>query len=357
MKAQAEQAHPLVAELAAARRFLLHALEALPEERWSEQPSAAYSPVGWHAGHVAAMQARWLLPGEPESGQYGGFFDPLQTGKAARAALPGATALRAYLKDVHDKVCHGLEAGRLPAILGLPETFLVQHVAQHELQHAEHIQVVAALCRNDLHRQPKPLRVRSAARLEQPGGKVQIGNDDAAQAYDNEQPRHSRELEPHWLDRAPVTAAQFAGFIEAGGYRERKHWTEEGWDFVQRQRLAAPLGFAEQEALAPVTCLSWYEADAYARFRGARLPTEFELEAAGVEPAGVWEWTSSWFLPYPGFRPYPYEGYSVPWFGTHRVLRGASWATSPSLQRSTLRNWYEPAFRELPSGFRCAGSP
>ncbi|HZR08704.1 MAG TPA: SUMF1/EgtB/PvdO family nonheme iron enzyme, partial [Myxococcales bacterium] len=71
---------------------------------------------------------------------------------------------------------------------------------------------------------------------------------------------------------------------------------------------------------------------------------------------GVWEWTSSWCSPYPGFRAYPYERYSVPWFGTHRVLRGGSWATSPELLRSSLRNWYDPAFREIPAGFRCAGA-
>jgi formylglycine-generating enzyme required for sulfatase activity len=71
---------------------------------------------------------------------------------------------------------------------------------------------------------------------------------------------------------------------------------------------------------------------------------------------GVWEWTSSWFEPYPGFRPYPYAGYSTPWFnGTHRVLRGASWATAQRLCRPTFRNWYEPGFREIPAGFRCAG--
>ncbi len=77
---------------------------------------------------------------------------------------------------------------------------------------------------------------------------------------------------------------------------------------------------------------------------------------AAPEPMGVWEWTSSWFEPYPRFRPYPYDGYSTPWFGqTHRVLRGASWATAARLRRRTMRNWYEPGFREIPTGFRCAG--
>ena len=168
---------------------------------------------------------------------------------------------------------------------------------------------------------------------------MQVGSADAARAYDNERPRHEIELRPYWLDPSPVTAGQFVQFVRAIG-------NDPG---------IKPLGLEEQDPDAPVTCLSWFDCSAYARWRGARLPTEHELEAAALPPSGVWEWTDSWFMPYPGFRPYPYEAYSTPWFGTHRVLRGGSWATSPDLVRPSLRNWYEPSFREIPSGFRCAG--
>ena len=202
---------------------------------------------------------------------------------------------------------------------------------------------------------PPALRVRSADRIELGGGRFLVGSAVPERAYDNERPQHEVELRPYWLDRAPVTAGEFDRFVSAGGYRERRNWTKGGWAWRGRNDVRAPLGFEGQEPDAPVTCISWYEADAYARWRGGRLPTEFELEAARVAAAGVWEWTSSWFLPYPGFRPYPYEGYSTPWFGTHRVLRGGSWATSPDLMRPSLRNWYDPGFREAPTGFRCAG--
>ena len=353
MRARAAARDPLIAELESARRFLRQAVDPVAEALWARQPSAAYSPIGWHLGHVASVQARWLLPGEPQ--EHGQLFDPAAIAKSARGKLPRPSELRCLLDDVLERVCAGLRAGRVPGVLGLPESFLVQHVAQHELQHAEHVQVIAALFEKRLHRMPPPLHVRSAGRLEFAGGRVAVGSPDAARAYDNERPLHEIELAPWWMDRAPVSAGEYGEFIAAGGYRDAAHWDPQGWEWRIRHKLRAPLGFREQRPDAPVTCLSWYEADAYARWREARLPTEHELEMARIDAAGVWEWTSSWLLPYPGFRSYPYEGYSVPWFGTHRVLRGGSWATAPELLRPTLRNWYEPGIRELPNGFRCAG--
>jgi iron(II)-dependent oxidoreductase len=349
LNAQPAPRDPLVSALRASRRYLVANLP--PEELWAEHPSEASRPIGWHIGHIAAMQARWLLPGEPQ--QFEQLFDPLRTAKPVRAALPKPKELRAYLDEMHARATDGLRKGRVPGILGLPETFLVLHVAQHELQHTEHVRVAHALLEKRLHKAPKPLPVRSAGRIEFPGGSVTVGCGDASIAYDNERPRHEVRLEPYWLDRTPVTVREFREFVEQGGYAKRKFWSEAGWE--ARGSFKAPMGFDEQEPDAPVTCVSWFEADAYARFRGARLPTEHELEAARLPNAHVWEWTSSWFSPYPGFRPYPYDAYSTPWFHTHRVLRGASWATSPDLARPSLRNWYDPGSREIPSGFRCAG--
>ena len=349
MRARVAESDPLTAELLSARSLLLAVLPI--ETLWARQPGEAYSPIGWHLGHVAAMQERWLLPGETP--RYATRFDPLATAKPGRAQLPRPAELRGYLDEVLGRVCDGLRAGRIPGILGLPESFLVQHVAQHELQHAEHVQVITALLEGRLHRMPARVAVRAAGRIEHPGGRVQVGSDDASRAYDNERPAHAVELQPFWLDRAPVTAGEFARFIAARGYEDRRCWTDPGWEW--RQKTSAPLGFHEQAPQSPVTCVSWFEADAYARWRGARLPTEHELEAARVPYSGVWEWTSSWFAPYPGFRAYPYDSYSKPWFHTHRVLRGGSWATAPELLRPSLRNWYDAGFREIPSGFRCAG--
>src|SRR5205085_8095898 len=270
VRARATAQDPLIAELESARRFLQQAVDPVREELWARQPSPAYSPIGWHLGHVASVQARWLLPGEPQ--EYGQLFDPAAVAKPARGKLPRPSELRCLLDDVLERVCAGLRAGRVPGILGLPESFLVQNVAQHELQHGEHVQVIAALCEKRLHRMPPPVNVRPAGRLEFAGGPVMVGCADAARGYDNERAPHEIELQPYWLDRAPVTVAQFRDFVDAGGYDQPKWWTDEGWQWRQAERARAPLGWREQRAEAPVTCVSWYEADAYARFRGARLP-------------------------------------------------------------------------------------
>ncbi len=389
----------LLSELTRAREFLLRAAGELPAARWAEPPSPSYSPVGWHLGHCAAVQARWLL-GENPVETNGGFFDPLLTPKDERSALPRKEQLMALLAQTGERSARALRSGSIPRVQGLPATFLVHHLAQHELQHGEHVRVISAMLEGRLHR---PGRAQLASlgtptRFEHPGGLVQLGSDDAAEVYDNERARHQVRLAPFWLDPQLVTVAQFEEFVTAGGYRDQRLWTPEGFAYLQKEKIAAPLGWSagvhpdgKEAAQHPVTCVSWYEADAFAHFRSARLPREEEWEAAcsascfplgevpptaatanvegarlGTTPVGafghgdlcgnVWEWTSSWFEPYPGFRAYPYEAYSTPWFrATHRVLRGGSWATSGRLCRSSFRNWYEPGFREIPAGFRCAG--
>jgi iron(II)-dependent oxidoreductase len=405
----------LAEQLLGARDLLVRAAEALPRERWSERPCAAYSPVGWHLGHVAATLSRFALPERERPGlDLQRLFDPFQTPKGAREELPPPAALLAELERAHERALAGLRHGPpLPAPLGLPQSFLWQHLAQHALQHAEHAAVIGALLEERLCRagQGAQGRVqRGSARVELPGAAALVGSQDDAEAYDNERVPHRIVLRPFWIDAAPATVAAFTAFVAEGGYEEPRLWTEEGWAWRTRASVEAPLGwlrcggharFAHPDGAAasalPACGISWFEADAFARWRGARLPTEHEWEHAagparyphgdappdaslanvdqargGLSPAGahapsarglhdlagnVWEWTSSWFEPYPGFAAYPYDGYSVPWFGgTHRVLRGGSWATAGRLCRRSFRNWYQPGFRELPAGVRCAGS-
>jgi iron(II)-dependent oxidoreductase len=203
--------------------------------------------------------------------------------------------------------------------------------------------------------------------VEIPGGEAVIGaNPEGPQAgsrfsYDNERPRHTVELAPFRIARTPVTNATWLTFSEGGGYQRREWWSDEGWAWKQCYDITHPVGWTDgQRPEAPVLHVSWFEADAFARSQGARLPTEAEWERAAtstqdpLEGVGlVWEWTATEFAGYPGFRAHPYREYSEVFFRKgYRVLRGGSWATAPEVKTPTFRNWDLPQRRQIFSGLR-----
>ena len=248
-----------------------------------------------------------------------------------------------------------------------------------------------------------------------------MGTDDRLRAYDNERPAREVEVATFRIDVTPVTNGDYLAFMHDGGYQRRPLWTEEGWRWRQETVAEAPVHwrpdgggwramvFGRPTAIdpdCPVVHVSWYEADAYARWAGKRLPTEAEWEKAAAWDAGrhlsrrfpwgdrppdgdranldqrrlspvpvgsfphgrspygclqmlgdVWEWTDSWFDGYPGFQSHPYREYSEIFFGRqYRVLRGGSFATSALVARNTFRNWDFPERRQIFAGFRCAES-
>ena len=266
---------------------------------------------------------------------------------------------------------------------------------------------------------PQPPVVSPSGDAELPGGTFMLGAGPGdGFVFDNEKWAHEVRIEPFRIARAAVTNAEFAAFVDAKGYTRREWWSEEGWAWRSREGLLAPKYWARDgggwtqrrfdrvvalRADEPVVHVSWHEADAYCRYAGRRLPTEAEWEYAaswdadapkkkypwgdakpdrklanldfsGVEgvnahPAGdssagcrqmignVWEWTASTFAPYPGFVVDPYREYSEPWFGTHKVLRGGSFATTRRLIRNTWRNFYTPDRNDVFAGFRtCAAA-
>jgi iron(II)-dependent oxidoreductase len=218
------------------------------------------------------------------------------------------------------------------------------------------------------------------------GGEVEIGAGAEGFAYDNERPRHAREVDAFEIDRTPVANGAYAEFVADTGAEPPMYWErdgEGGWVDTRMGRRE-PV-----DPRLPVIHVSWDQADAFARWAGKRLPTEFEWEAAaagadadranldqlafGCAPAGaygdgcadcgavqmigdVWEWTSSEFRGYPGFEPFPYPEYSEVFFGDeYKVLRGGAWATRRNVLRPTFRNWDYPQRNQIFAGFRCAG--
>jgi formylglycine-generating enzyme required for sulfatase activity len=208
--------------------------------------------------------------------------------------------------------------------------------------------------------------------VEHDGGLVDIGHDGRGFAFDNEFPRHTTYLQPFACADQPVTCGEWLAFVEDDGYQRPELWLSDGWTTVQNDSWDAPLywscdpdGQWQVFTLAgakplvhdePVCHVSYYEADAYARWRGARLPTEAEWEAHAFAPRGVWEWTASAYLPYPGFAPAPgaVGEYNGKFMVNQQVLRGGSCATPAGHTRPTYRNFFPPAARWPFTGVRLA---
>ena len=409
--------------MAACRQSTLRLLETLTDKEFCQQAHPDFSPVGWHLGHIAFTESLWLIEHLREMPcpypHYRQLFAADGLPKAERENLPSLSDVLLFLQDIRDRTFDYLETAPL-----FDQLRLWRWLVQHESQHAETAtfllalyrwqQTVAPIASNDLNGAGLQRLLKSYSKDPSkenmvliPGGDFELGHD-GLDALDNERPTHRVQIADYWLDQTPVTVAEYATFMVAGGYRNSQWWHPKGWAWVQKHNISQPLYWCNDAARGhtPVCGVSWYEADAYACFVNKRLPTEAEWERAarwqpeqqqmqfypwgeaaltvsrgnfggeqgGVTPVGaypagrsatgcddllgnVWEWTDTWFEGYPEFVPYPYQGYSQTYFDkAHRVLRGGSWATRPWALRSTFRNWYHPWVRQLFAGFRCARS-
>ncbi|MDQ3879401.1 MAG: ergothioneine biosynthesis protein EgtB [Actinomycetota bacterium] len=420
----------VAAELEAVRARTLTLVDPVPEEEQVRQQSPLMSPLIWDLAHVGNYEELWLLrviagfPGT--SNEYDDMYNPFVHPRFSRVNLPllGPQESRSYISEVRGRVIDVLDSVELdPSNPLTANAFVYGMVVQHEHQHDETMLATRQLMLDRAIPLETPPAPRSSAvpsgevRVE--GGAFTMGTDIEPWAYDNERPAHEVVVEPFFIDKAPVTNAQYIDFISAGGYEDRRFWTDEGWQHRVEERLEHPL-FWQQEgdgswstlrfgrrtelrSNEPVQHVCWFEADAYARWAGKRLPTEAEWEKAaawepggtkrrypwgndlpdesnsnlgqrhdgpaevGAYPAGVspwgchqmigdvWEWTSSDFVGYPGFETFPYKEYSEVFFGgDYKVLRGGAWATHPQAVRSTFRNWDYPIRRQIFAGFRCA---
>jgi len=363
-KSQSKEA--IADRLAEARKRTYELIEPLDDAQLNRVYSPILSPLAWDLGHIANFEELWLVQTigkrEPLHGELGRFYDAIENPRKSRGELPilRDAELRSYLADVRERTLDVLDQVEIDAGVEDPllrEGFVYEMLLAHEQQHNE--TMLQLLQMVDGYEPLRPVGTEpvtpSPGTIALDGGEYEIGAPATGFAYDNERPRHSVELAPFEIDRTPVTNAAYIAYMEATGAEPPLYWdgdAEAGWVSVAMGR-SKPVDPAQ-----PVTHVSWQEADAFSRWAGKRLPSEQEWEAASSQlhaVGQVWEWTSSDFLAYPGFEPFPYREYSAVFFGDeYKVLRGGSWATDRAVMRPSFRNWDLSQRRQIFSGFRCA---
>jgi iron(II)-dependent oxidoreductase len=338
--------------------------------------SPIMSPLVWDLAHIAAYEDLWLAQ------RHGGLelsrpdlaemYDAFETPRSVRGKIEllDPEQARTYLEDVRARSAQAL------AERGVGDGTIYELVLRHELQHSETMRQTMALAGLLPAGEPPLERLAMNEALASdvgrvgdtsadnwvhvPAGPFDMGARPDGFAYDNERPRHTVELPAFEIARRPVSNASWMSFSEGGGYERHEWWSDEGWAWKCLEDITQHPGVASGHPDAPACHVSWFEAEAYAKASGARLPSEAEWEKAATRGllsgvGYVWEWASSRFDGYPGFVAHPYREYSEVFFGgDYRVLRGGSWATSPRVGTVTFRNWDHPIRRQIFAGVRLA---
>ncbi len=345
----------LAEDLVASRESLARVSSVMRDARLLGPKLAIVNPPLWEIGHVAWFQEHWCLRdgGKKDSILPGAdkLYDSAKVAHDARwdLPLPALADTQRYLANVLEATLERL--AREPESEAL--RYFVRLATFHEDMHAEALRYTCqTLGYEDAAGGDAPA-FAPAQDLAFAGGPFILGAvpGSAGFVFDNEKWAHPVDLAPFHIASAPVTNAEYLRFVAAGGKAPR-YWraAEGGW---RERRFDAWIPLRGED---PVRHVDWNEAQAYCRWAGRRLPGEAEFELACSDArfqwGALWEWTSSTFAPYPGFMADPYKEYSQPWFGTHKVLRGASFATPRRLARPTFRNFYTAERGDVFCGFR-----
>jgi ergothioneine biosynthesis protein EgtB len=405
---------PLAQRYQAVRARSLELVENLETEDYVVQSMPDVSPAKWHLAHVTWFFERFVLARhaeryEPFNPQYDYLFNSYyqtvgqmharpQRGLLSRPTVADVKSYRAHVDAAMRRLIEG-QAGNTEF------EFLVTLGLKHEQQHQELMltDIKHVFSVNPLGPALVPARHRDSTDpgelswIGVPGGMYSVGAKGDEFCFDNETPRHEALIRDLELASRPVTNAEFRNFIDAGGYRDAALWLSDGWGWVQQEGIDRPLywdeplereftlsGWQPVDPHAPVCHVSLYEADAYARWAEARLPTEFEWETAAARVTidgnfadsgvlrplpsrengdklhqvfgDVWEWTASSYAPYPGFQPL--DGslgeYNGKFMANQMVCRGGSCATAADHVRLSYRNFFYPHQRWQFLGFRLA---
>ncbi len=380
--------------------------QALEAENFAVPELPILNPPLWELGHVGWFQEWWigrnmqrsrgvlceptharLASIEPQADSW---WDSANVPHSQRWVLdlPGVANCRAYLLDTLESTLELLDkAGD-----GDDDLYFYRLCLFHEDMHAEALTYTAQTLGLPLDKSllqaftPPTMTLRDPVLV--PGTAWSLGwgatPDAGGFVFDNERAQHQINVPEFEIDAQPVSWAQFVEFVDDGGYDRPELWHTQGWEWLQKTakeegrrgpRYVEQIGVASGAVMQtrfgktmrmlgnqPAMHMSWWEADAWCRWAGRRLPAEVEWEVAAHTAArrgfvwgDVWEWTGSTFHPYPGFTPHPYADYSQPWFGTHKVLRGASMATRARMRHPKYRNFYLPERDDIFCGFRsCA---
>jgi len=413
----------VVRDLERARARTLE-LTDLDEPTLVAQHDPLMSPLVWDLAHFGQQEELWLLRGgDPDrpgmlAPDVDSLYDAFKHRRADRPTLPllPPVEARAYDHEVRGRVLDLLE--RTPADGLFPAGMVVQHEEMHDETMLATLQLRQGPPVLTVRQPLPPGRPVEGDRVFVDGGPFVLGVDAATVPFslDNERPAHTVDVAPFWIGRVPVSNRQWREFIADGGYTRRDLWSGRGWEHrtgagLERPKFWTADGtrrrFGIEEDVPPgepVQHICFFEAEAFAKWAGARLPTETEWEKAcawdpatrarrawpwgdqaptaeraniggaalrpaplGAYPAGasaygaeqmigdVWEWTSSDFVAWPGFVPMIYRQYSEPFFGgDYKVLRGGSWAVAPAAIRPSFRNWDHPIRRQIFTGLRLA---